>query len=193
MRGVLVTPETDAMADSERPKQEKGQTVRGWIRRALPWVLLGLAGWLAFSDLGATNLVESGVPAPALTAELSSGESFELEAHQGEVVVVNFWATWCAPCRAEAPTLTRVHNRLARSGGMVLGISADRAPLDRIAEHALGLGMEYPIGRTDQETLSRFRVTQLPTTYVVSPEGQITWSHVGAVSEERLSNAIADL
>ena len=142
------------------------------------------------TDLTERSLVEAGTPAPVLVVELSSGENFDIEAHRGEVVVLNFWATWCPPCRAEAPTLTRIHNRLSGSGGTVVGISADRMPLPTVAEHALGLGMEYPIGRTEEEAFHRFHVTELPTTYVVSRDGQITWSHVGAVSEEQLWEAI---
>jgi cytochrome c biogenesis protein CcmG/thiol:disulfide interchange protein DsbE len=188
---VLVTSdEPNAMDDSAQEPRSNEKIVRGWMRRALPWVLLAVAAWLAFGDLSTGTLVEDGVAAPALEAELSTGEAFALEAHRGEVVVLNFWATWCAPCRAEAPTLTRVHNHLSRRGGGVIGITADRAELSTVARHALGLGMEYPIGRTDQQAFERYRVSQLPTTYVVSPEGMITWSHVGAVSEERLRAAV---
>jgi thiol-disulfide isomerase/thioredoxin len=140
-----------------------------------------------------SGLVDIGGDAPALLAELANGDRFDLADQRGRIVVVNFWATWCAPCRAEAPTLTRIHNRLAERGGTVLGISADRMDLARVADHALRLGMEYPIGRTDEATFDRFGVTQLPTTFVVSRDGEITWSRVGAVTEERLADAIAEL
>lgn len=179
------------MADEQLPTK-KEQIVRKWIRTALPWVLLAAAAWLALSDFTARSLVETGTEAPVLEASLASGEVFALAQHRGEPVVVNFWATWCGPCRAEAPALTRIHNRLARSGGLVVGISADRLPLDQVAQAARGLGMEYPIARAPEETFARFRVTELPTTYVVSPEGRVVWSHVGAINEEELGQVLAD-
>ncbi len=175
--------------DEEEPRSNE-RIVRGWVRRALPWVLLAIAAWLAFGDLAQDPLVEDGGVAPALEAELATGGAFDLAAHRGEVVVLNFWATWCAPCRAEAPALSRVHQHLVGSGGGVVGISTDRGALETIADHALSLGMDYPIGRTDPATIESYRVSQLPTTYVVSPDGMITWSHVGAVSEERLRAAV---
>ena len=180
------------MTEDERGA-ERRDIVRGWVRRVLPWILLAGMAWLVLGNLSGRALVETGTQAPALNAQVSTGEAFDLEAHRGEIVIVNFWATWCGPCRAEAPTLTRIHNRLAQYGGMVLGISADRMPLDQVAQHALGLGMQYPIARTDEETFDRFRVTELPTTYVVAPSGEIVWSYSGAVDEERLSEVIQNL
>lgn len=179
------------MAD-EPERTKNAQIVRKWIRTALPWVFLAAAAWLALSDFTARSLVERGTEAPVLEASLASGDVFDLAAHRGEPVVVNFWATWCAPCRAEAPTLTRIHNRLTAAGGLVVGVSADRQPLPEVARAALSLGMEYPIARAPEEAFARFQVTELPTTYVVAPDGRIVWSHVGAVDEDELGQAIAD-
>ncbi len=185
--------EPKTMDKAEEPRSKRS-IVRGWARRALPWMLLAAAAWLAFGHLGrSTNLVPEGEAAPALEAELASGEAFVLGKGEPEVVVLNFWASWCAPCRAEAPALTRIHDHIANRGGRVIGISADRAELDAVAHHAVGLGMEYPIGMTDTETFERYRVTQLPTTYVIDEDGKIRWSHVGAVDEDRLRAAIDEL
>jgi peroxiredoxin len=191
---VTENPETESAKASTPAARSNAAIVLGWIQKALPWVLLSLAVWLVLDDVLTTeSLVDEGSPAPALAASMADGSRFELAEHRGEVIILSFWATWCPPCRAEAPALTRIHHRLARRGGMVLGISNDREPLADILPRARGLGIEYPIAHADPETWTRYRITQLPTTYVISREGAIVWSHVGAVNEQRLGEIVRDL
>jgi thiol-disulfide isomerase/thioredoxin len=94
--------------------------------------LLGLVGALALAGCtkGAqprtpTGLIEAGKrkPAPAVSGDLLGGGTFDLAAHKGSVVVVNFWASWCAPCRAEAADLESVYQATKSSGVVFLGIN----------------------------------------------------------------------
>jgi cytochrome c biogenesis protein CcmG/thiol:disulfide interchange protein DsbE len=164
--------------------------LRRWFRRIAPWALAGFVLFLVLRNLGDKTLLRVGAEAPALTAERADGGHFELSEHRGEVVVVNFWATWCPPCREEAPVLARVHERIAEEGGLVIGLSADEAPLGEVAKVARKLGMTYPIAYADPTLRRTYRVQVLPTTYVVAPDGTVARSFVGAVSESELTTAV---
>ena len=171
-------------------ERSNADIVRTWVRRLLPWVLLAFGAWLLFHEISRRSPVAVGATAPALEASLADGTHFDLVEQRGQVVVLNFWATWCPPCRAEAPALTRAHRRLEAQGGTVLGLTMDGGDLGTVARAARGLGMEYPVGRADPQATRRYRVSQLPTTFVVGPDGRIARTFVGMVSEEELVEAI---
>ncbi len=132
-----------------------------------------------------------GRPAPELTVTSTDGE-FDLGAQRGQVVVLAFWATWCPACRAEGPTLSRVHEQIRGAGDLVLGVSVDVEPLPQIERAARRLGMSYPIARVARTDVERFQVDLLPTIYVIGPDGSISQSFTGAVGEARLLQAVRD-
>ncbi len=162
-------------------------SVRGlWDRIRTPLTALAAGTMIWFVLRGAAPL-ESGEQAPEFEIETDEGR-FSLGG--SGVTVVNFWGTYCAPCRAEAPVLSRAHDRLQSRGGRVLGLSTDRAPLGDVVASARNLGMRFPIGVATDEILSRYQVERLPTTYVVTADGRVAASFVGAVSEQALDRAI---
>ncbi len=167
---------------------------RRTLRAAWPWLLLavalGLWGIESFQHAGGAELPE-GEPAPSVTLTTNDGE-FDLEAERGHVVVLAFWATWCQACRAEAPVLSRVSDRIRESGDRVVGVSVDTMPIDEVRVAADRLGMRYPIALATPDALRRYQVELLPTIYVIAPDGTVARAITGTASEGTLLEAIEE-
>ena len=156
-------------------------------RGVLPWLLL-FGGVLWFSrGVRPSAPYASGQTLPAISALLADGSSFELDGAPGEVLVLNFWASYCAPCREEAPYLSALHER----GVRVVGLSVEAFEPARVQEIATHLGMSYPVGLADTTLAQRLSLRSVPTTYVIAKDGAIVLSRVGAVSQRELEAAVA--
>jgi cytochrome c biogenesis protein CcmG, thiol:disulfide interchange protein DsbE len=109
---------------------------------------------------------------------------------RGKVVVLNFWASWCPPCEHEAPVLERVQQRLAPSGGTVLGVTyKDDATSSRSFMRAHKLS--YPSLRDDRLQLApKYGTTALPETFVLDKQGRVVALSRGEVTEKFLTSAI---
>lgn len=114
-----------------------------------------------------------GDPAPALTAPELDGRPFDLSAERGKTVIVNFWATWCGPCRQEMPRLDAFYRSHHDQGVELIGVSADRSG-DRDDVVKVMAGFSYPaamLGDTNANGFGPPRV--LPITYVIGPDGVV--------------------
>jgi cytochrome c biogenesis protein CcmG/thiol:disulfide interchange protein DsbE len=166
------------------------------FRLAAPWGLaLALLWSLGGGAFGAPALA-AGTLAPNVQATLADGRRFDLAAERGHVVVLNFWASWCGPCRHEAPVLSRAHQRLVSRGGKVVGLSVDQVPdspvgLTHISRAAQSFGMSFPIGLASQATAREYRISSVPTTFVINHAGQVSATFVGEVSDAQLEQAVA--
>jgi cytochrome c biogenesis protein CcmG, thiol:disulfide interchange protein DsbE len=135
-----------------------------------------------------------GEPAPALELPRLSGNGVgSLEDYRGRVVVLNFWASWCEPCREESPLLQRWHERLEKQGATVLGVDA----LDEIG-HARAFvdeyGLTYPMLRDgDGSTREPFGIVGFPETFVIDREGRIAAIQRGPVTAEFMRERVAPL
>jgi thiol-disulfide isomerase/thioredoxin len=157
------------------------------FRQSLPWLAM-IAGvvWVTGS-LGPKASFEVGTKLPAFSAALTDGSQFSLLGGPTQITVLSFWASYCEPCRAEAPMLSAAQARDVR----VVGLSVEGLPATEVAARARALGMRYPVGTADRPLMERFQVRTLPTTYVIAPDGVITLSRVGSISEGELNNAVA--
>jgi cytochrome c biogenesis protein CcmG, thiol:disulfide interchange protein DsbE len=132
--------------------------------------------------------------APRIELPRLSGEgSGSLADYRGKVVVLNFWASWCDPCRAESPLLERWHGRLTRSGGTVLGVDVLDVSSDA-REFIREFGLSYPMLRDrDGDALKEFGVVAYPETFVIDRGGRIAAVRRGPVDEAFMRTEVAPL
>jgi cytochrome c biogenesis protein CcmG/thiol:disulfide interchange protein DsbE len=133
-------------------------------------------------------------PAPALELpKLDGGGSGSLADYRGEVVVLNFWASWCEPCREESPLLERWHRRMAGRGGTVLGVDVLDVSGDA-RDFIEQFELSYPMLKDkDGDALESFGVVAYPETFVIDREGRITAVRRGPVDEPFLDAEVAPL
>jgi cytochrome c biogenesis protein CcmG, thiol:disulfide interchange protein DsbE len=112
-----------------------------------------------------------GDAAPALVVPELDGQTFDLSAERGKVVIVNFWATWCPPCRKEMPALSAFYQRYHAQGLEMIGVSADR-PHDRSDVAKVAQSLSYPAAMMDDAKTNGFEEPNaLPVTYIVDARG----------------------
>ena len=131
-----------------------------------------------------------GTPAMDFTRDDLSGETFRLEELRGKVVMLNFWATWCTPCRIDLPHIEAMHREFSEKGLVVLGVNSEPGALAArfFAEH----GYSFPSLVDVEDGIARgYAVKSLPTTIVISRDGDISSYLVGLHPEERLRRELA--
>ena len=170
-----------------------------WIF-ALVGVLAALAGtslWLATRPPGFAGDTPASVPGALLAAAFSDldGRKRSLGEFQGKVVVLNFWATWCAPCREEMPGFERLQQRWAGRVQFV-GISAEDAA--KVVPFARALGIRYPlwVGGDEVGEMSRRlgnRLGVLPHTVILDRAGGVAGTRVGAYPEDELQEKLQQM
>jgi len=154
------------------------------------WLCLGAMMLLAVAPLGA---VGKGDPAPAIQLKDQSGKPFTLAAFKGQVVVVDFWASWCGPCRKSLPELDDLQTRFAAQGVKVVGISLDAdassmtAFLEKVPVRFTQL--HDPAGQTGEA----FSVVAMPTTFLIDREGHIAGRFEGGAHTQEEAAAVAAL
>jgi thiol-disulfide isomerase/thioredoxin len=114
-----------------------------------------------------------GQPAPALVARSFDGQAIDLAGYRGKLVVLNFWASWCAPCRAEMPALDALSSDYRDRGVIVVGLSADDRH-DRKDALAAARAVTYTTGMLAEASMNGFGDPQvLPLTYIIGPDGRV--------------------
>ena len=140
--------------------------------------------------------VDVGQPAPDLVVDRLDGQAFDLANQRGEVTIINFWATWCEPCRKETPALQAVYRRYHADGLEMIGLSADRAhERAEVAKAAASFG--YPVAMLEDTEDNGFgSPAELPQTYVVDRNEIIRAVFLpdkGALTEQALTDAVLPL
>lgn len=137
---------------------------------------------LTLTVFAATSLASSGMEgqtAPDFALKSSTGENLRLSEFRGDVVMINFWATWCGPCRQEMPLLDELYTRYERVGFNLLGVNIDddsRRAMQMIED----LGVNFPVLFDARKEVSKlYEVEAMPVTVLVDREGNVRYVHHG--------------
>jgi len=121
-------------------------------------------------------------PAPAFTVKDLDGRDIAPASLRGKVVIVNFWATWCGPCRAEIPDLVALQDKY-KDTLQVIGISEDEAGVDVVRRFASGHKINYPVAMMTPEIEKMYPgITALPTSFILDRESRVVQKHVGMLT-----------
>jgi thiol-disulfide isomerase/thioredoxin len=164
--------------------------MRGLLRSFLCLFLLGAPGIARAAEESAPaksaqdgqpviRLARDPEPAPAFSVVGLDGKPVALEALRGKVVLLNFWATWCKPCRAEIPDLIALQNGYAGKL-QIIGLSTDDESPETVREFVRETGINYPVAMaTDKIRALYGGVPALPTSFLVDPQGRVVQKHTG--------------
>jgi cytochrome c biogenesis protein CcmG, thiol:disulfide interchange protein DsbE len=198
------------MTTPERPTHAAPATSSSGSTKALIGMLLaGTAGLMIFLFV---HLSRDGGIRPGATpahAECTKGQrdclpdvnyvdttgvAYTREALTGKIVLVNFWATWCQPCKAEIPALSKVYDKYKSKGVVFLGVLTDTPDSQSLLNFQSDNDMSYPVVRANRQLMASFdEPSSLPTTYVFSRGGKQVFSRIGALREAELDTLVAQL
>ena len=134
-----------------------------------------------------------GHPAPALSLPQLEGELLTLADLRGQPVVLNFWASWCGPCRAEMPELQRLSDRLGPAGLVVLGVNQGETAA-AVADYRAELAVDFPTLLDQRLGASReYGVNSLPTTFFIDREGVIRRLFIGPMTDAVLADNLKSI
>lgn len=144
------------------------------------YITLMLVPAIALSAEQTLPPVDKPFVAPDFVLKAEGGETHRLSGYRGKVVVLNFWATWCPPCREEMPAMERARKKVAGEDIVILAVNVGE-DADTIFEFTGHYPVEFPLLMDrDGKVIQQYPVTGLPTTYIINPAGQVTHRAVGA-------------
>ncbi len=165
------------------------------IEAALWLVVLGFVGYRIWPQAAsALGLGSGGTEAPEIQVETLDGGVLALSDLRGQVVLVNFWATWCPPCRFEMPGFQRTYEKYRDRGFTILGLSTDRTGRSTVSQFLDEMGITYPVAMATSQSIQAFGAGNLlPTSFLIDKEGRIRYTVKGVYTETALSQAVERL
>jgi len=173
------------------------------VRSKVVWgvvlILLASAGSL-WGDISAPtipgkspSLLELGQPAPAFVAHDPDGKTITLQDYQGRPVIINFWATWCAPCRQEMLDLQKVYDAHRAAGLTVLAVNQDQQDrVEMVRSYCATLGVTFPpLLDPNGSIATHYSVIFLPSTVFVHPSGAVAAVHRGPMTQAQVERYLA--
>ncbi len=167
--------------------------------RRIFYILILIAGlaWIGISvnrsgeGMGLTAAPQTGFPAPNFTLKTPQGETYQLSDLRGKGVLVNLWATWCPPCKAEMPTIEKIYGEYKDKGLVVLGINSTvQDDPSAIAPFIRQYNLTFPILLDETgEVSSIYELRSLPTSFFIGRDGVIREVIIGGPMSEALLRA----
>ena len=144
--------------------------------KSIQWFTFLLTGLLLLSTANAADIQGK---APNFTLKSNTGKNIKLSELRGQVILLNFWASWCGPCRQEMPLLEKLHQRYSSLGFTVLGVNVeeDSSKANAMLKH---VPVTFPILYDTQNTVSKqYKVSGMPTTVMIDRNGNMRYLHKG--------------
>lgn len=155
-------------------------------------LLLAAVLLAAIAPAGAATLNRS---APDFTLPSAAGPNLRLQEQRGRVVMLNFWATWCGPCKREMPQLNRLYTKYRASGFVLMGVNVDEDPLNAIGV-STKLGVQFPVVFDSNKNVSKlYDLVTMPSTVLIDRDGRVRYVHRGYKDgfEDTYDHQIAEL
>ena len=150
-----------------------------WVSWAVFFVLLAMT--LSQLQRGGPQLDQ---PAPEIQAPLLTGGQFVLDQHKGKIIVMDFWATWCPPCRATLPALNQIYQEYKDDSQVeILTVNSERMRTKRLKKFLKEQGWTFPVIRDRTQNIKfMYNIQALPTLVIIDQKGKVVHSKVGASS-----------
>ena len=161
-------------------------------------VIAGVGFWSVYatqSKAAAPARAEKGRrPAPDFALSDADGRTVRLADFKGKVVLLDFWATWCGPCKIEIPWFMEFQRKYKDQGFSVLGVSMDEGGWPTVRPFVEEMKMNYPVLLGNDETATAFGgIEVLPTTFIIDKQGRVVTTHMGLVSKDEMEETIRSL
>ncbi len=148
---------------------------------------------LAFAAGCTQRSAKDSAKAPDFTLQDLNGKSVKLSDFKGKVVVLEFWATWCPPCRDSITGLEKIHKAYKDKGLVILAVSLDQGGWDSVKAFVSDRGMTYIVLKGDEEVANQYQVRSIPMLLVLDKSGNIAKRYIGLGSDEELEQDIKSI
>lgn len=164
-------------------------------------VLVGVYGvkkgyWLKSVRGRSNSPLPAGTPsaAPDFVLQDIDGRNVQLADYHGKIVVLNFWATWCQPCRIEIPWFNEIYDQYRNKDVVILGISLDEGGAKDVRPFLRDTPIHYPILLGTEDVAEKYGgIFGIPTTIIIDRKGKIAKKHLGLTDKEEIENSIKEL
>jgi thiol-disulfide isomerase/thioredoxin len=146
------------------------------------------------SSEAATGLSGALMPAPSWELQTAEGQMIHSSDFKGKVVILDFWASWCPPCKAEIPGFIALQKKYGKNGLAVVGVSVDEGGADVVKSFAKQSGMNYTVVLADDKTNRAFGgIEAIPTTFIIDREERIVTKHLGFTEKDEFEKELKPL
>lgn len=167
-------------------------------RTFLTWFLIlsfGTGGMFLLSCCSKVEKEPFPGSAPDFSLKSFDGKEITLSQLKGKVVLLDFWATWCGPCKESIPHLIQLYKNYRESGLEVVGMNIDKGDGEAVRRFVMSMDIPYPVVAAPEEVVRDYRVTGIPATFLIDKEGKIRERAVGfsGAIARQLNTKVADL